>query len=126
MRVKNVNKVLILVIVTLLFVGIVGATEINKTNMKKDTKIVKQSQKTVSVPIKLNSTTKKSKSQKDIIKKINNKTSKNIKAIKKSNVDYSADVSSYSELCDEINEAKDSDYDSYSINLKKEVLWSSS
>ncbi|MBQ6219874.1 MAG: hypothetical protein IJJ47_09090 [Methanosphaera sp.] len=117
MRVKNVNKVLILVIVTLLFVGIVGATELNKTNMKKDAKIVKQSQKTVSVPIKLNSTTKKSKSQKDIIKKINNKTSEN-KAIKKSAMDYSADVSSYSELCDKINEAKESDYDSYSINLK--------
>ena len=118
MKIKNVNKVLILVIVTLLFVGIVGATGVNKTNLKKDTKFVKQCEKTVTTPIKLNSTTKKQKSEKDIFKKINNKTSNN-KAIKKSNVDYSADVSSYSELCDKINEAKESDYDSYSINLKK-------
>ena len=75
MKTKNIEKVLLLITVTILLVGLVSAASVNKTSSTtKDTKIVKETK-----PIK----TQESKSLKTNTKKINTTKSTDNKATKK-------------------------------------------
>ncbi len=114
MKTKTLQKVLLLIAITILLVGLVSATTTNKTSTTKDTKVVKESSKT--------SVKTATKTVKEPAKKVTNNTVSKKKIIKNyCNISKKSDIinnaSSYDELVSNVERANY--FKNYTINLKK-------
>lgn len=116
MKTKDIKKLLLLIALTILLVGLVCAATTNKTTDNKDTKILKETQKSPS------NTKVKTTGIKTIDKKTNTSKENKAKTKKSQSKTYTTTASSFKELYNKVEDAKDYKYEnyaSYTINLKK-------
>lgn len=120
MKTKDIEKLLLLMTLSILLVGLVSAATTNKTTDNKDTKILKETQKSPS------NTKVKTTTTKTIDKKTNTSKENKAKTKKSQSKTYTTTASSFKELYNKVEDAKDykyENYTSYTINLKKEIIF---